>query len=210
MSQGDDQGLILPPKTAPIQVIIVPIFQTQSSQIRAIARICDRLKEEMDEVGIRVKVDDREEKTVGWKFNEWELKGVPIRIEVCESEIKSGELTIYRRDLNQKSKIKNQNVKIEIKKLLEEMQKNLFEARKKFVEDNTFSVDNYAEFKEIMKTKRGLMKAFWCENSDCETKIKAETKATTRVLPLDAKEEEGKCIYCGKSALHRWYFAQAY
>lgn len=205
MSHGDDQGLILPPKVAPIQVVIIPI-----SQNRAIAKYCDNLKKSLEEERIRVKVDDREEKTVGWKFNEWELKGVPIRVEVGKSEIKSGELTVYRRDNNEKLKMRKAKLISDLSDLLDKIQRNLYEARKRFMEDNTHKIDDYGEFKEIMKTKKGLLYAFWCESSTCEAKIKEETKATTRVLPLEAKEERGRCIYCGRSAKNRWYFAQAY
>ncbi|MBI4991086.1 proline--tRNA ligase, partial [Candidatus Gottesmanbacteria bacterium] len=198
MSHGDDQGLVLPPKITPIQVIIIPVSRSDAA-----VQKCDNIRKELEADGIRVKIDNREEKTVGWKFNEWELKGVPIRIEVGENEIKNNELTIYRRDLNQKY-ISN------IKDLLDEIQKALFEKMKKFREENTHEVSSYDEFKEIMKTKKGLIYAFWCEDANCEAKIKAETKASTRVLPLDAKKEQGRCIYCGKVASHRWYFAQAY
>ena len=209
MSHGDDQGLVLPPQIAPIQVVIIPI-----SRESTIVEYCEGIKRELEKENIRVKVDTREEKTVGWKFNEWELKGVPVRIEVGKKEIESGEVTVVRRDNNNKFKVQSGRplgkFKAEIRKLLEEIQNNLFEARIKFVEENTHKVENYAEFKEIMETKKGLIKAFWCEDPVCEKKIKEETKATTRVLPLDAREEKGKCIYCGKQASHRWYFAQAY
>src|SRR3989338_8570317 len=207
MAHGDDQGLVLPPRIAPVQGIIIPI-----SQNSAIARFCDQLKTELEEVGIRVKIDDREEKTVGWKFNEWELKGVPVRIEVGEKEIKSGELTVFRRDKNEKLNIKNENRHLpdKIIKLLDEIQKEMFLKQKKFTEENTHTVNSYEEFKKIMSTTRGFIKAMWCEDALCEKKIKDETKASTRVLPLETKDEKGKCIYCGKQAIHRWLFAQAY
>jgi len=206
MSHGDDQGLVLPPTIAPIQVIIVPIAQTQ-----AIANFSAMLKKDLEKENIRVKIDNRSEKSVGWKFNEWELKGVPIRIEIGEKEIESGEVTLVRRDNNQKLKVsKNQSFKEEIRKLLSEIQKKLFEKHKKYTDENTHEVNRYDEFKKIMSTKRGFIKAFWCEDPVCEKKIKDETKASTRVLPLNAKEEQGKCIYCKKSASHRWFFAQSY
>jgi len=206
MAHGDDQGLILPPKIAPIQVVIIPM-----SHSGAAAQKCDEIKRELEEKGIRVKIDERIEKTVGWKFNEWELKGVPVRIEVGEKEIESKELTVVRRDKNEKLKISlSANYLSDLEEILMEIQKNLFERMKKYREENTRQVSDYAEFKEIMKTKKGLIYAFWCEDPTCEAKIKEETKATTRVLPLDAKEEKGKCVNCGKSARSRWYFAQAY
>ncbi len=212
MGHGDDQGLVFPPNIAPIQVVIVPISHTS-----AIVQYCDDVFKTLKGEGIRVKIDDREEKTVGWKFNEWEVKGVPVRIEVGEKEVEAGELTVYRRDTNIKLKVKSEKIKVEIKKLLDEIQKNLFEKHKKFTEENTHTVESYEEFKKIMSGKKGFIKAFWCEDKNCEIKIKEETKATTRCLTLDAKEEsampagrQGKCIYCGNSAKHRWYFAQAY
>ncbi len=205
MVHGDDQGLILPPKISPVQVVIIPIGQNHAA-----AEFCAKLKKELEAEGIRVKIDDREEKTVGWKFNEWELKGVPVRIEVGEKELASEELTVFRRDTNEKLKMQNEKIQVKIKNLLDEIQQNLFTRNKKLVEENTHDVSDYEEFKEIMKTKKGLIRAFWCEDAICEAKIKAETKATTRVSLLDAKEEAGKCIYCTKPSVHRWYFAQAY
>ena len=205
LSHGDDQGLIFPPNIAPIQVIIISIQQTQAA-----ASFCRKLKEELEKNGLRVKVDDREEKTVGWKFNYWELKGVPIRIEIGPKELESGGVTLVRRDTGAKIKYQISNIKSEMKLLLEEIQKNLFERMQKFRDENTHEVSSYDEFKEIMKMKKGFIVAFWCGDPTCEAKIKADTKATSRVLPLEAKEEKGKCIYCGKDAKHRWYFAQAY
>lgn len=212
MSHGDDQGLILPPKIAPIQIVIIPI--TQESNI---TQFCADLKKQLEDGGLRVKIDNREEKTVGWKFNEWELKGVPVRIEVGGKEVESQKLTVYRRDLGSKEQVTSLSALGHLRNLLKDIQNNLYEKRKKFVEENTREVDDYTKFKEIMKTEKGLILSFWCEDPVCEEKIKEETKATTRVLPLEAKEEkglptgrDGKCIYCGKKASHRWYFAQAY
>ncbi len=220
LSHGDDQGLIFPPNIAPVQIVIIPI--TQERQNDPIGRFCLQLKNELVKEGYRVEVDDREYKTTGWKFNEWELKGVPVRIEIGESEIKSGELTVFRRDLSQKFKIpvqfakqiygagKSQNYKSKVKSILDEIQKNLFERMVKLREENTHDVSDYEEFKKIMAGPRGFIRAFWCEDASCEAKIKTETKASTRVLPLDAKDEKGKCVYCSKDAKHLWYFAQAY
>lgn len=205
LAHGDDQGIVLPPNIAPIQVVIIPIPQTQ-----AIAKICGVLLKELEAIGIRAKIDDREEKTLGWKFNEWELKGVPVRIEVGEKEIKSGELTVYRRDDSAKCKVQSANIQLKVQSLLGEIQNNLFAKMKKFTLDNTHSVNSYDEFKKIMETTRGFIKAMWCEDPDCEKKIKEETKATTRILPLNSQEEKGSCIYCKKPAKNRWLFAQAY
>lgn len=205
LAHGDDQGIVLPPNIAPIQVVIIPIPQTQ-----AIAKICGVLLKELEVIGIRAKIDERGEKTLGWKFNEWELKGVPVRIEVGEKEIKSGELTVYRRDDSAKCKVQRANIQLKVQSLLGEIQNNLFAKMKKFTLDNTHSVDSYDEFKKIMETTRGFIKAMWCEDPNCEKKIKEETKATTRILPLNSQEEKGSCIYCKKEARNRWLFAQAY
>ncbi|MBI3379296.1 proline--tRNA ligase [Candidatus Gottesmanbacteria bacterium] len=205
LSHGDDQGLILPPKIASIQVVIVPIKITSK-----VKKYSEELKILLNKQGFRVQVDDREEKTVGWKFNEWELKGVPLRIELGEREIDANEMTVVRRDTGEKIKVSRTKLVSEMKKLLDEIQINIFGRMKKFREENTHKIENYVEFKEIMKTKKGLIYTFWCEDPVCEAKIKEETKATSRVLPLDAKEDKGECIYCGKASTHRWYFAQAY
>lgn len=219
LAHGDDQGIVLPPNIAPIQVVIIPIKLTAD-----ILNYCAKLKENLEEDGIKVKVDGRDSKSVGWKFNEWELKGVPIRIEIGENEINSGQLSISVRDGNSKLKVPafakasageqissaNGRTNLQIKEILDNIQKSLFAKMKKFTLDNTHSVDSYDEFKKIMITTRGFIKALWCEDPDCEKKIKEETKATTRILPLGSKGEKGSCIYCKKPAKNRWLFAQAY
>lgn len=205
MAHGDDQGLVLPPALSPIQVVVIPIKHTSS-----LRKYCATLKEKLEKEGVRVKIDDRKEKTPGWKFNYWELKGVPIRIEIGEKEVEKETITIVRRDNNEKSELRITNYELPIKELLKEIQKNLFNRMKKFTQENTHIVDSYLKFQKIMKENRGLILAFWCEDKECEAKIKEETKATTRVLPLDAKKEKGRCIYCQKTATYRWYFAQAY
>lgn len=205
LSHGDDGGLIFPPNIASIQVVLIPIKQDQKLE-----DYCQKVKEDLKKVDIRVDVDDREAKTVGWKFHEWELKGVPIRIEVGPKEMEASDLTVVRRDTGEKSTIKSSIAGVELKKLLNEIQDNLFTKMKKFQDENTHDVSSYEEFKKIMSNQKGFIKAFWCEDAVCEKKIKEETKASTRVLPSDTKEESGKCIYCSKDAKYRWYFAQAY
>ena len=205
LSHGDDQGLIFPPNIAPVQVVIVPVTQDKK-----VIDFSLNIQKEFKDAGVRVEVDDREYKTTGWKFNEWELKGVPLRIEIGQQELKDGVLTVYRRDTNEKLKIKNEKIQLKIKKLLEEIQKNLFDKMVKLREEHTHEVNDYEEFKKIMAGPRGFIKDFLCPDPSCEAKIKEETKASTRVLPLDAKDEKGVCIYCGKPSTHRWYFALAY
>ncbi|EKD95940.1 MAG: hypothetical protein ACD_24C00251G0001, partial [uncultured bacterium] len=205
MAQSDDQGLILPPKIAPVQVVIIPIFKGTKDKIN---KYCKDLVEKLS--GLRVEIDLKEEESAGFKFNKWEVKGVPLRIEVGQKEIESETVTVVRRDNSRKEVMKLGSLKEVIEKLLEKIQDEAYMRHKKFTVENTREVDTYDEFKEIMQTKRGFLKSFWCENAECEKKIKEESKATTRCLPLDAKEEKGQCIYCGKKAKHRWLFAQSY
>ena len=152
----------------------------------------------------------KEEETVGFKFNKWELKGIPLRIEIGEKETSDKTATLVRRDDHKKITADVSDLTSVIDTLLKKIQRELFEKHRKFTELNTYQVNHYDEFKRIMNSKRGFIRAFWCENNICENKIKEETKASTRCLPLDSSKENGKCVYCGKSAKHRWLFAQAY
>ncbi len=207
MVHGDDNGLIIPPKLAPIQAIIIPIFQgkpTDTDLQKKVENAKSILKD------FRVEIDIRKEYSVGWKFNDWELKGVPLRIEIGPKETKENKATLVRRDNGERYSVSFDSLKLEVKKILDSIQKGLFEKSNQYLKKNISEVSNYQEFKDIMKTKRGFLKAFWCESPKCEAKIKEETKATNRSLPLDAPEEKGECIYCGKKASRRWIFAQAY
>lgn len=206
---GDDSGLLLPPKIAPIQVVIVPIFKKELDPKELIA-YCQDLEKQLTDAGIRVKVDAGDTQSVGRKFNTWEIKGVPIRFEIGAAELEQQKITLVRRDTGEKIEILLSEMEGSVTHILKTIQQHLFSKAKQFLMENTHEVHSYAEFKQIMDSKRGFLKAFWCEDAACEEKIKAETKATTRCLPLDAKEEKGKCIYCGKEATHRWFFAQAY
>lgn len=204
LSHGDDNGLVLPPEVSPVQIVIVPVISKNSDSVLGYARkITEGLR------NLRVEIDDSEN-TVGWKFNEWELKGVPLRVEVGEKELAEESITLVRRDTGEKLIIKAEVLKVQVQDILEQIQKNLYQRAQKFLKENTHEAQTYEEFKKIMETKRGFIWAFWCEGSECEAKIKQETKATTRLLPLDAKKEDGKCIYCSTKAVHRWLFAQAY
>jgi len=207
MVHGDDAGLIIPPKVAPIQVIIVPIFQGKKID-KKLEKEAENLKNILK--NFRVETDLRKEYSPGWKFNEWELRGVPVRIEIGPKELKEKRVTLVRRDTGERLKSSFSTLPKRLENLLEKIQQNLFSRSQKFLKENTRETKNYQEFKEIIQTKKGFIKAFWCERTKCESKIKEETKASVRVLPLDAPEERGKCILCKKMAKRKWIFAQAY
>jgi len=207
MAHGDDDGLIIPPKLAPIQIIIIPILQGKSRD-KDLQKKSQGLKDILKD--FRVEIDNKKEYSVGWKFNEWELKGVPLRIEIGQREIKEGKLKLVRRDNGKEYYASFSSLSSKVKKVLDLIQKSLFEKSSQYLKKNTRRTFNYKEFKDIMSRNRGFLKAFWCENSKCEAKIKEETKATIRCLPLDAPQKQGKCIYCGKKAKRQWIFAQAY
>jgi prolyl-tRNA synthetase len=207
MVHGDDAGLIIPPMVAPIQAIIVPIFQGK--------RIDEKLAKEAENLknilkNFRVEADLRKEYSPGWKFNEWELRGVPLRIEIGSRELKEKKVTLVRRDTGEKLKSSLSTLPKMTKKVLESIQENLFLRSQKFLRENTREAKSFDEFKEIIEKMKGFVKAFWCEDKRCEKKIKEETKATTRCLPLESPEEKGKCICCQKKAKRKWVFAQAY
>jgi prolyl-tRNA synthetase len=202
---GDDQGLKIPPKLAPIQVVIIPI-DNSSDVLEYSKKILNLLEKD----SIRTKVDYIDDERLGFKINKWELAGIPLRIEIGKKELQDEVATISRRDMEGKTIIPVKSISKEIKEKLDEIQQNMYEESKKFTLNNTFEVDNYEKFKEIMNTTKGFIKAFWCENGDCEQKIREETKASTRCLPLDSKEEKGKCIHCGAESKHKWLFALSY
>jgi prolyl-tRNA synthetase len=204
MAHGDQNGLVFPPNIAPIQVVIVPIPNHKLAPIKS-QELKDQLKNKF-----RVQLDQVDDETTGFKFNKWELKGVPLRIEVGDRDLASSSVIIHRRDTGEKITVALADLEVKIRDLLSDVQNNLFTKHKKFTEEHTFTVSSYDEFKKIMTTTRGFIKAHWCEDSDCENEIKKDTKATTRCLPLDSKEEKGKCIRCGKDSHHRWLFALSY
>jgi len=209
MVHGDDNGLVMPPKIAPIQLVIIPVLNKDIDK-QKIFNKAKEIKEKLKD--FRVEIDLREEETFGWKINDWELKGVPLRLELGEKEINENKYTLVRRDDFEKSQVKEDKLNSEVNNLLDEIQKSLYEKSKKFTLDNTRDADTYDEFKKIMKTHRGFIRAFWCEDAKCEDHIKQDTKATIRCLLLEDinKKLKGKCIYCGKAASHKWLFGQSY
>lgn len=209
LTHGDDNGVILPPKIAPIQLVIMPIRKKDGDAKTLLAR-CDELRETLTNSGVRVKVDLREEPSVGRRFNEWEVKGVPVRLEIGERELSADTIVLVRRDTGEKMTVARKELLMTVQKLLNDIQTSLFAKAKKFRDDNTRDAGSYEEFKKIMSSTRGFIRAFWCEDAACEATIKEETKASTRLLPVKAKEEKGTCVHCGKPAVHRWIFAQSY
>ena len=207
MAHGDDKGLVLPPKIAPIQIVIVPINFHEDKKVLEEAK---RIKEDLEEECYAVELDDREEYSPGWKFNEWELKGVPLRIEIGPNDIKKEQLVLVRRDTLEKKTVKSANLEKYVETLLDEIQRNLFNKAKKFLEENTREAKNKEEFKEILEKKKGLIKIDWCGTKFCEEMMKDETGATSRFIPFEDNKASGKCTYCGEEAKVIAYFGRAY
>jgi prolyl-tRNA synthetase len=209
MIHGDDKGLVLPPKIAYAHVVIVPIFYKPEEKLKVIKK-SNKVKERLEKARLKVILDDREEYTPGWKFNEWELKGIPIRIEVGPKDVANKQVIAVRRDTFEKIVVEDKGMVKKINEILESIQKNLFDKAKKQLESNIFTVNTYEEFKNILENKGGFIRACWCLNPKCEEKIKEETKATVRVIPFKNEDIFSNCIYCGKEAKVVAYFAKAY
>lgn len=208
MIHGDDNGLVLPPVLAPVQVVIIPIT-TKSSDEAEIKKLSQKAFEILESYNIRVRVNNGHE-SPGWKFNQADLEGVPLRIEVGASEAKDGKVRVVRRDTKESFSLTPSELGNRLDEILSVLQRDLFERSKKFTLENTREARTYPDFKEIMNTTRGFIKAFWCEDPHCEEMIKEETKATVRCLPQGSLPSEGACIYCNKPAKFQWLFAQAY
>jgi prolyl-tRNA synthetase len=209
MVHGDDKGLVLPPKIAPIQVVVVPI-PYKGAEPEMILSKAKGIFKSLQERGIETILDDRAEYTPGWKFNEWELKGVPIRIEIGPRDVKQKQVTMARRDTYEKIAVKEEETVATVMRLFEEIQNNLFNRAKKLLQENTFTVKTYDEFKEVLKEKGGFIRASWCSNSKCEQEIKDETGATIRIVPLEKEKPFSKCMHCGEEAKEVVYFGRAY
>ncbi|GCD76863.1 proline--tRNA ligase [Thermaurantimonas aggregans] len=209
MTHSDDNGLVLPPKLAPIQVVIVPIYRGKEDfeNVDVVAR---GIFENLKKAGITVKYDDRDTHKPGWKFNEYELKGVPIRIAIGPKDVENNQVEIARRDTLQKFTVSQIGLTDYIKILLEEIQQNIFEKARKFRDSMITRADTWDEFVQILETKGGFISAHWDGTPETEEKIKELTKATIRCIPLDAQPEEGKCILTGKPSSKRVFFARAY
>jgi len=209
MLHGDDKGLILPPRVAPTQVVIIPI-PYRGAETERIAAKCKEVLERLQKHGVAAALDDRCEYTPGWKFNEWELRGVPIRIEIGPRDMKQGQVMVARRDTSEKIAVKDEEIESTITSLLEEIQCSLFNRAKKLLDENTTTVRTYHEFKETLEKKGGFIRASWCSDAKCEEKIKDETGATIRIVPFEKEKPFAKCIYCEQQAKEVVYFARSY
>src|SRR3989338_7443743 len=202
MTHSDDKGLVLPPKIAPTHAVVIPIKFNEEEKVLKEAM---SIKTKLEDANLNVELDDRNEYTPGWKFNEWELKGVPVRIEIGPKDLKKKEVVLVRRDTSQKTSVKISKLVKEVESLLNDIQKNLYKKVKKFLEDETRIAKNYQEFKEVI-VAGGFVKAGFCGSRQCEEKIKNDTTATSRVIPF--KKEPVKCIICNKDG-EMTYFAKA-
>jgi len=212
LAHGDDNGLVLPPKLAPVKLVIIPILGKKDDKI---LKYCQKIKKSLEEsISLFpgcVEIFDDSEKSFGWRINDAEIRGIPLRIEIGPRELDEKTAMIsFRLKGFDKKLAKFDGLSEKIEEMLGQIQEKILNNHHQFLAENTHQVKTYDEFKKITKTTRGIIKAFWCEKPECEVKIKEETKATTRCKLLDAKEESGKCIYCGHDAKFIWYFAQAY
>mgnify|MGYP005748051349 CR=1 FL=1 len=211
MAHSDDNGLVLPPKLAPIQVVIVPIYRGDA-ELEAISAKAKEIMTELRKKGISVKFDDRDTHKPGWKFAEYELKGVPVRIAMGPRDLENGTIEIARRDTLTKESfaLSEMPVAEKISTLLDEIQNSIYKKAFDFRTEKTTEVNSWEEFQQVLEEKGGFLSAHWDGSSETEEKIKELTKATIRCIPLDQKEEEGKCVYSGKPSKGRVYFAKAY
>lgn len=209
MAHSDDNGLVLPPRLAPIQVVIVPIFK-DSDQLGMISDQVLPLKKQLEDQGISVKYDNRDTHKPGWKFAEYEFKGVPVRLTIGPRDIEKGTVEVARRDTLEKSVIPLSEIALHIPQLLEEIQQNLFDRSLRFRESNTIPVNTWEEFVDVIENRGGFAYAHWDGTAETEEQIKAKTKATIRVIPMGNPKEDGFCVFSGKPSTERVLFARAY
>jgi prolyl-tRNA synthetase len=210
MVHGDDQGLVLPPRLAPYQLVIVPIFKSDEEKAQVLEN-ANKLRKELAAAGIRVKMDEREGMSPGFKFNDWEMRGVPVRLELGPKDVAKGSVVLARRDRpgkEGKSFVPQQGIADAVGQLLADIQQSLHDKALAFRKANTAEPADYAAFRAAVE--KGFAFAWWCGSSDCEAKIKEETKATMRCIPLEQPGGSGKCVYCGSLASSKAIFARAY
>ncbi|MDD2922809.1 MAG: His/Gly/Thr/Pro-type tRNA ligase C-terminal domain-containing protein, partial [Anaerolineales bacterium] len=210
MTHGDDQGLILPPRLAPIQAVIVPIYKKDDEKVK-VMEVANRVFAELKAAGIRVKMDDRDNVSSGFKFNDWEMRGVPVRIEIGPKDVEKNSVALARRDKpgrEGKSFVAQDGLADAVSALLVEIQSALLQRATDFRDSNIHAPKDYDDLKKIVADSWAF--AYWCESRECETKVKEDTKATTRNIPFEQPNEEGACIVCGKPSKRKVYFAKAY
>ena len=208
MTHGDDQGLVLPPKLAPIQVVVVPIYKNDDEKSRVLPVVA-QVEQELS--SFRIKVDTREEFTPGYKYNHWELRGVPLRIEVGPKDVEKGTVALARRDIpgrDGKSFVPRENLAAQVAEMLDNIQAALYERALKFRQENTLDPRTYSELTDTVQNAWAL--SYWCGSPECETKVKEATKATTRCIPLEQSGGQGNCIVCGAPASEKVIFGRSY
>jgi prolyl-tRNA synthetase len=209
MVHSDDEGLVIPPKLAPIHVVLVPIYRKEEERetvVKRIHEIADRLKA----VGVKVKVDDRDTYKPGYKFAEWEQKGIPVRLALGPRDLEQNSIELARRDLKTKEVVPIEGQEIRIQALLEDIQASLFNKAKLFLETRTYRVDTWEAFVDVLENKQGFALAHWDGSGETEAKIKEMTKGTIRCIPLDNPTEAGACILTGAPSTQRVLFAKSY
>ncbi len=209
MAHSDDNGLVLPPKLAPIQVVIVPIYR-KDEELEQVSEVAKGIVSKLRDLNIDVKFDDNNKKKPGWKFAEYELKGVPVRLAIGPRDVQNGTVELARRDTLEKTTMPVEGIDKYIKELLDEIQENIYKKALDFRTEKTTKVDSYDEFKKVLKEKGGFILAHWDGTEETELKIKDETKATIRCLPIEGEKEEGKCMVTGKPSKQRVVFALSY
>jgi prolyl-tRNA synthetase len=207
MVHGDDSGLVLPPRVAPYQVVIVPIGRDDWRE-KVLPRALE-IKQELAAAGVRVIVDERDERP-GWKFSEWEMRGVPVRLEIGPKDIERSQVLLARRDTREKITAPMAALAAQVSGLLEEVQRAMLDRARAFREEHTHRVRSYDEFKAIMDGRPGFVIAPWCGAAECEAQIKAETQATIRNIPFDGPPPSGLCVRCDRPAIAEAWFAKAY
>ncbi len=208
MAHGDDNGVNFPPRLAPIQVVIVPIWKNDEQKAK-IAEVARRAADALGET-MRVKVDLRDEVSPGWKFNEWEMKGVPLRLEIGPKDLDKDQFMSVRRMDRRKAPVARDGLNATVTAMLEEIQSDMLERGREFLKANTRDAGDYDSFKKALDDVAGFFRAGWCGSSECEKRIKDETKATIRCVPLEGNREKGKCLRCGSESQEWVYFARSY